>query len=152
MLQIKEGTILADSSGWTALHYAACYANQEILEECCRSSTNKDAPDFTGKTPLMIAAELGRLFAVQILLQHGAQAHITDSAGFSVLHHAVKSGNLKVVRWLIENTNIDINAKDNHNLTPLQISETNVSETGDMEKITALLLEHGASSTPPVPN
>ncbi|KTD42562.1 ankyrin repeat domain-containing protein [Legionella parisiensis] len=151
LLHIKDGTILVDSSGWAALHYAARYGSQDILEECCKLTTNKDIPDFTGKTPLMIAAELGRLSTVQILLQHGAQTNITDSSGFSVLHHAVKSGNLKLVRWLIENTDIDINAKDNHNLTPLQLSETSLSETGDMEKITALLLEHGASATPPVP-
>lgn len=151
LLQVNNGSTVKDSNGWMAIHYAARYADKEILEECCKFSTNKDTKDIIGKTPLMLATELGRLSAVRTLIEYGAQIDLTDSAGLSVLHYAVKSGNVKLVRWLIENTDIDINARDNHNLTPLQMSESSVSEAGDMEKITALLLEHGASATPPVP-
>lgn len=151
LLQINNGSTLKDSNGWMAIHYAARYANEEMLEECCKFTTNKDTKDIMGKTPLMLAAELGRLSAVKTLIEHGAQIDLTDSAGLSVLHHAVTSGNLNLVSWLIENTNLDINARDNQNNTPLHMSETRVSGTDDMEKITAFLLEHGASSTPTVP-
>lgn len=147
LLRVKDGTTLTDSNGWTPLHYAARFANKPLMEECCKFSTNKDPIDFLGRTPLMLAAELGRLSAVQTLIAHGAKTDLTDSEGFSILHYAVKSGNLAVVRWFIENTNVDINAKDNQDNTPLQICKTTISETENMEEISALLLEHGA--TPP---
>lgn len=145
LLQVKDGTTLTDSKGCSPLHYAARYANKPLMEECCKFITNTDPLDFLGRTPLMLAAELGRLSAVQTLIAHRAKTDITDSEGFSVLHHAVKSGNLVVVRWFIENTNVDINAKDNQDNTPLQICKTIINETENMEEIAALLLEHGAT-------
>ncbi|RUR16260.1 hypothetical protein ELY21_13340 [Legionella sp. km535] len=144
LLQVKDGTTLTDSKGCSPLHYAARYSNQPLIEECCKLSINKDPLDFLGRTPLMLAAELGRLSAVQTLIAHGARTDLTDSEGFSVLHYAVKSGNLAVVHWLIENTHVDINAKDNHDNTPLHLCKTTFNETEHMEKIIALLLEHGA--------
>lgn len=147
LLQVKDGTTLTDSKGGTPIHYAARYANKPLMEVCCELSTNINSIDFLGRTPLMLAAELGRLSAVQTLIAHGAKTDLTDLEGLSILHYAVKSGNLKVVRWLIENTNADINAKDDQNNTPLQICKTTINETENMEEITALLLEHGATSS-----
>lgn len=144
LLHVKDAAKLADSHGWVALHYAARYANDSVLVECIKSSTNLDIRDHQERTPLMLAAELGHLSVVQILIERGAKIDLRDMLGFTVLHYAVQSGNLELVGWLIDNTTIDINAKDNQNNTPLRISETASSETGSMEEISTFLLEHGA--------
>lgn len=146
LLHVNNTALQKDSNGWLPLHYAARYANKEIIEACCQFSTNKDTPDAMGRTPIMIAAESGRLSAVITLIGYQAQVDLSDSAGLGILHYAVKSGNLDLVRWLIEHTHLDINATDGQNQTPVQLSETNLSGT-DKNKISSFLLEHGAKLT-----
>jgi ankyrin repeat protein len=99
-----------------------------------------------GRTPLMLAAELGNIDAVATLIRHGAKTELVDHQGFTVLHHAVKAGNPELVRWLLENAKLDVNAKDEHNHTPLSLSETVVTETEHMKDISNLLLQHGATA------
>lgn len=144
LLEVQEGSTLADSKGWVALHYAALYANEKIVEVCCMFSKNKDPLDYLGRSPLMLAAEQGELSTMKYLVAHGANLELTDLQGFGVLHYAVKEGNFPAVHWLIENTSVDINAKDKSGHTPLHISQTVFYESENMQKISGLLLEHGA--------
>ena len=143
LLQVKDASLLADSNGWVALHYAARYSNNDILELCCEQSADVDTPDKTGKSPLMLAAESGRLSALKVLIGKGAQINLADLAGFTVLHHAVHGGNPTVVRWLLDNTAVDVNALDNQKHTPLYLSERE-----GRGEIKAILLEHGARTEP----
>lgn len=137
---------LADSNGWKPLHFAARQTNNMILEQCLQYPSHIDEPDMMGRTPLMLAAELGNIDAVATLIRHGAKTELVDHQGFTVLHHAVKAGNPELVRWLLENAKLDVNAKDEHNHTPLSLSETVVTETEHMKDISNLLLQHGATA------
>lgn len=145
LLQVKEGANLADKNGWTALHYAAIHAQQPLLKECCKFYTNVDVLDHQKRTPLMLAAEYENLAALKILIKRGAQTDLTDAHGFTLLHFAVQSGNLATVRWLLDNTKTEVNAKDSQYHTPLYINEHEHDKTGNKAKISALLHEHGAN-------
>ncbi len=136
---------LADGNGWKPLHFAARQANNMILEKCLKYPGHLDETDIQGRTPLMLAAELGNLDAVAMLINHQAKTDLTDNQGLTVLHHAVKSGNPELVRWLLENAKLDVNARDDHNHTPLSLSETVTTETEHMKDISNLLLQHGAT-------
>ncbi|STY29992.1 Ankyrin repeat protein [Legionella wadsworthii] len=146
LLHFKDVAMLTDSKGWTAMHYAALYAHNAIMEECSKLAPNINVLDKMGRTPLMLAAESGRIEAMQILLHHHADFTLTDSLGYSVLHHSVKARQLDTVRWLIENINIDINAKDNKGYTPLKICEM-IPNLEIKNEISALLVNHGAHAT-----
>lgn len=123
LLEVKDTEILADANGWVPLHYAARYGGNEILKQCCDVSADIDITDKLGRSPLMLAAALGRLFAVKALIGRGAQIDLTDLQGFTVFHHAIQSTNLEVVRWLADNTAVDINAQDALKRTPTSLSE-----------------------------
>lgn len=84
--------------------------------------------------------------AVYLLVTRGAAIQAVDSQGYSVLHHAVQSGCLDVVQWLIENTEIDINIKDSQNQTPLSLCEAAINEFELMGDISVYFFEHGATS------
>ncbi|MFJ1267107.1 ankyrin repeat domain-containing protein [Legionella lytica] len=135
---------LADSNGWKPLHFAARQTNNMILEECLRYPNHLNEPDIHRRTPVMLAAELGNIEAVATLISHGAKIDLVDDQGFTVLHHAVKSGNPELVQWLLENAKLDVNARDEQNHTPLSLSETVVNESEHMKDIGNLLVQHGA--------
>jgi len=66
----------------------------------------------------MLAAFSGQLDVVKELCYHGANKHLTDKGGSTVLHWATDSGNRQLVEWLLDN-GADLNAADMNGWTPL---------------------------------
>jgi len=66
----------------------------------------------------MLAAFSGQLAAVKELCYHGANKHLTDKTGSTVLHWAMDSGNSQLVAWLLDN-GVDRDATDINRWTPL---------------------------------
>lgn len=58
--------------------------------------------DDNGKSPLDIAASLGRADIARELLQRGADANSVTPKGFSPLHHAAAWGRINVLKVLVE--------------------------------------------------
>lgn len=58
-----------------------------------------------------------------------------------VLHAAVCTGNIDIVKNLLDMPNVDVNVRGTQNLTPLHTAST----LPDMDKILSLLLERGAN-------
>lgn len=142
LLNVKNTENLADSHGRVALHYAARVGNIEMIKLCC-TKNSINVIDKERKTPLMLAAQLGDLDTVKALIGLGARVDMEDMHGASVLHHAVLSNDKHLVQWLLENIpDIEINAKDSQNSTPLDMLEQQFPHSSLIE----LLLEHGATS------
>ena len=55
-----------------------------------------------GYTPLLYAAEMGRLAVVACLCEHGADTEACDDSGFTALHRAARWGKEDVVQYLVE--------------------------------------------------
>ena len=78
-----------------------------------------------GKTPLIIAASLGKIDMVQQLLAHGANVQAVDRKGATALHNAVESTSWPVMSLLLktrdasQNGNLPINSCDKRGRTPL---------------------------------
>lgn len=85
----------------------------------------KDPYDFT---PLHIAAGLGYLDMVNLLLGYGAAININqrDRAGRTPLHLAAENNNNLIAKVLLDNS-ADINAEDNFHRTPSQIAQQSKS-------------------------
>lgn len=139
LLQIKDVATLADSKKRLALHYAARYSEEEIVSLCCEATEDLNALDARGRTPFMLAAQAGNVAALKIFVEKGADIHLTDGQGYSALHYAVLAGHLETLRWLLENTTIDVNASDKKQQTLLSLCDT-----PEKEKIKNLLVERGA--------
>jgi ankyrin repeat protein len=72
--------------GWTALHYAAINGNPEIIKVLLDASAYIDAESAEGRmTPIMLAAVRGRVAAVRVLQQEGADVTLKNADGMTVL-------------------------------------------------------------------
>ncbi|MBL7481304.1 ankyrin repeat domain-containing protein [Legionella bononiensis] len=141
LLKDKDISILADSKGRVALHYAARYSGKEMVELCCDAAPTINPLDNTGLSPFMLAAAAGNELAMSMLIDKGVDVHLSDMQGHSVLHQAVYRGDISTVQWILDHTDININAIDKNHQTPLVLSEA----IGN-EKIINLLKSRGAVS------
>lgn len=73
-------------------------------------------------TLLLEACFLGRLDCAVLLIQHGANLHHTDTRGWNVLHAACHCNHLELVKLLVEEYGVDMNAADCQGSTPLHVS------------------------------
>ena len=68
-------------------------------------------PNRGGETPLMWAAQQGKIEAMKLLFKHKAQVNDVDQHGFTALMFASQKGHLQAIRLLIRE-GADINAKE----------------------------------------
>jgi Ankyrin repeats (3 copies)/Ankyrin repeats (many copies) len=83
LLNAGAATNQADSHGWLPVHYAAYYANIDGLRALKGHNANLDANTTAGRgeTPLMLAAQYGKLTAIKYLLSVGVNASLQDRSG-----------------------------------------------------------------------
>lgn len=110
-----------DPLGNTALHFAV-FSNQVpiILKLVSSTEINIDSANRLGMTPLLSAVEYGHSALVRILVSKGADLSIPDSQGFTVLHKAVLTGNMEILRFLLAQPFVPLDVASNEQqLTPL---------------------------------
>ena len=73
---------------------------------------NLDSADNKGKTALFHACEFGNFNSVRILIKSGSDINKRDIFGKTILMYAVESENLELIKYLIEDIEVDINEKD----------------------------------------
>ena len=130
---------LEDNSGYTALHFAATFSNNNYALSCLiDSGANVNALRNDNRTPLMLACESGNL--VNCLLQKGANVDFQDNDGQTALYHAIGSecNCFENLSSLIK-YGADVNTSDVLKCTPLMMA----SLICDVKEVT-LLIEHGA--------
>ena len=72
-------------------------------------------------TPLQWAAQRGRYYAVNLLLQHGADPLITDAQGYNTLHISTFNGNVLLIVLLLHQ-GIPVDVLDSYGHTALMWS------------------------------
>lgn len=90
LLNAGASTNLPDSHGWLAVHYAAYYANLDGLRALKNHNVSLETNTRTdrGETPLMLAAQYGKLAAIQALLELGASKQNRDRYGKNAYDYA----------------------------------------------------------------
>ena len=89
-----------DSRGWTALHRASFYGLTEGVRYLCverGADVNKSSTGGDGDTPLTLASFMGKVEAVRVLLEAGADMNKRNSEGRTPLFQA-----LEVPAWYPE--------------------------------------------------
>lgn len=94
--------------------------------------------DLNGRTPLMLAASMGRKASVELLMKNYARTGIFDNFGWNALMFGVYYNHKEVVVFLLDN-GVDPNTVSPNGLTVLKIAQEH--QRSDM---VALLLEYGA--------
>jgi len=89
--------------GWTALHYAAINGSSEIVKLLLDASAYVDAESPDDKmTPVMLAAMRGRVAAVEVLRDHGADLTLKNKDGLTAMDLARRYGQEGVIDALNE--------------------------------------------------
>lgn len=89
------------SSGETALHIVTERRDATWLRFLTGKGADPNIADKRGRTPLQIAANLGFVDGVEVLLAAGARVDPTDRTGETPLIAAVHQNNLALVRLLL---------------------------------------------------
>ena len=82
------------------LHEAARLGRVSELEHLLASGSPLNAPDLSGRTPLMLAVINGHTDSVQRLLAAGANPALVDHEGMTALQHARRLGLANIARLL----------------------------------------------------
>ena len=128
----------ARTDGWRPLSIAL-YAGREqeaffLINEA--PSVDIEAPILRGDTPLMLAAELGRVNVLRALVAKGANVNVKNEDGYSALEVAIRHGQRAAAVCLInEAPGVDIDARDGHNRTALVLA----AAIGDVAVMKALV-------------
>lgn len=128
----------------------ACEGKVDQLAAALKK-TPVDTPSRFGATPLMLAANEGKLEMVEALLKAGAQVHLKDSGGKSVLSYASSSKNLAVVKKVYNANKNLVDDKDKLGNFPLSYA----AMMGSIEIVNFLLdqgsptdIKNGENSSP----
>ncbi|AAF44459.1 ankyrin repeat gene family protein [Fowlpox virus] len=90
-----------DKKGKTALHYACNSINCiETVKEIMKYGADINVKDREGLTPLHSACKYGDLKLSKLLIEYGADVKVKTTS--TVLNLAVESGNVELVKFLIE--------------------------------------------------
>lgn len=82
----------------------------ECLELAIKKASNIDVRSLDcGCTPLMDAVADGNLDVAKLLIKNGADIKLKDKDGMGLLHHAVFSGNLEMLEFVLKLNNEQLN-------------------------------------------
>jgi len=89
--------------GFTALHYAAYYQDDEAyLKTLLDYGAQMDEKDSYGWTPLSCTAEYDHMRCAGILLEYGASPNLPDKSGWSPIMRAIRSNSHRVLKLLLD--------------------------------------------------
>lgn len=115
--------------------------NKEHVRLLLQLGADVNYTDINRRTPLMLAASMGRLPAVKILMKNYASTNMIDDFGWSALMFGVYYNHVDVVSYMLCN-GADPNLKSPQGITALKIAQEH-----QRHKMIDLLLEHGAMVT-----
>ena len=103
----------------TPAHYAALSGNMSVL--CTLPPRLLVQRDEDGRTPLMAAAQNGRLEVIERMCTD-SNVHECDDEGWTMLHHAAASGHVAVYQYLAQNMKLQYAAARPSLMTPLMLA------------------------------
>ena len=107
LISFGASPAIADEMENTALQLAALHGHRACVEVLLAAKSGINAKDALDRTPLLCAAEAGHLEVIKCLLRHGADIKQQTDRG-NALVNAISRGHEDVVRYLIENTEIEL--------------------------------------------
>ncbi|KAL9003643.1 MAG: hypothetical protein Q9188_003505 [Gyalolechia gomerana] len=100
-----------DVYGRAALHGQAAHENVRVQRLLIARGAYVDGVDDVGQTPLHRATAIGNIANVRVLLEAGARINVQDNDQATALHIAVCKGFDDIALLLLQQSNIDINAR-----------------------------------------
>lgn len=80
-----------DSLEFTTLYHSLIYHQRKVFKDLLQQDISLNRRDSSGRTLLMTAAYLGDLWAVNLLLEQGVAAPLTDYEGYNAIYYALSA-------------------------------------------------------------
>ncbi len=135
----KNNINLEDKEGNTTLHFAVISQDLEKIEFLLKKGAYVNAKNKKGLSPLHLVAMNGNIEILKLLIKYNVNCNVKTNNKITFLHLASYEGFLSGIKLLNNNNNLDINAQDEAEATPLHYAT--LSSQYDTIKF---LLEHGA--------
>ena len=118
------------------IHRAVYNPNPEIIEALIAAGANVNAVDYSGDTPLHLAAHRSNNpQIIEALIAAGANVNVADNRGQTPLHHAVEDNeNPEITKALIA-AGANVRAKDDRGDRPLDVLGRNSMNSSDKETV-----------------
>ena len=122
------------------LIWASTSSSGEFIETLIDLGANVNAQRTDDKvTPLVLSADWNNFMAVNLLLDHGADANIAAANEYTPLHKVVMKGNQNLVKLFLEK-NASVNTQNANGSSPLHTAVSN-----GFFDITKLLVKKGSN-------
>lgn len=118
---------------YNCLHFAASYADTQLLQELIKKGVNVNQACPEG-TPLLMTAQRGHLTNVLTLIEYGADITVTNRDDFNILHIFAMQGNIDGIKLLFSNQKLSrevsdlLKQKNDDGQTPVQLATTGASK------------------------
>ena len=144
LLEKEADVNVKDERDRTLLMIAVYNNNYEISKLLIENGADINEQDDMKNNPFLYSGAEGQLEILKLLTKAGADTKITNRYGGVALIPASERGHTETVKYLLENTDIDVNHINNLGWTALL--EAIILGNGGKEHIetTDLLLKHGA--------
>jgi len=131
-----------DENGYTALHFSCSHQFLDLVKLLISNRANTNAVSNFGQTPLHLACQQSSLDIVSCLVKGGANIEKKDSDGRTPLSMACICNQTDIARYLIQETECDVNTMDSCFNSPLlHAVNSGISLNPGLIKV---LLESGA--------
>ncbi|XP_067653193.1 ankyrin-3-like [Haliotis asinina] len=142
LMEIGADISKENDHGENILHVSCQGGNIDIVKYVLEHSVLYiNSTDNNGITPLLLAAGSGSKVVFHFLMERGADCLTKDSRNRNVLHWACQGGNVKIVKYILTQTIVDINGNDENNMTPLLLAAYH-----GKKDVFGLLIEKGANT------
>ena len=116
--------------GYTALHYACRDGHVDIVKTLVKHKVNVNARTDSGFTPLTLAAINKHDNVVHALSDYNCEVYAKDKDAYTVLlHSSCERGYVDIVRTLVNDHKVDVNARTCNDITPLLLAIVNGHDT-----------------------
>lgn len=129
-----------NKEGLTIIHVAAKQSNTVILQDLLMQTEKPhiDVLDNNSRTPLLIAANVNNVPAMQLLEQWGANSNYTNFEGNNIAHYAASGKAVDALDYVIKKYPYLVNFQNKNKETPLMIG----AKVNSLECVEKLLCEN----------
>ncbi|KAK3041728.1 hypothetical protein RJ639_000652 [Escallonia herrerae] len=138
LLVSPDSCLMLDRGGRSALHLAAIKGRVRVLSELVRVK-----PEVTrvltggGETCLHLCVKYNRLEGLKALVDGAAKKEVfvnwKDQGGNTILHLAVAKKQIEIIKYLLVETEVDVNARNGNGFTALDVLSRGPRDLRDME-------------------
>ncbi|KAI8853709.1 putative 26S proteasome non-ATPase regulatory subunit [Chytridium lagenaria] len=114
-----------DDANWSPLMIAASVGCAPIVDLLLQNGADANLKNETLQSPLFYAASKGWIDVCQLLLKHGANVNARDQIKQVIrlsIARAAAKGNTAIIKMLLEQPKVDIDAEDRSGNTPLHMA------------------------------